>query len=142
MNIKRLLLAIAAGFVFIFVSDILIHGIWMMPDYRATAQMWRTDPEMQARIPWMWLAQLLCATTFTMIWAKGFADRSGLKCACIYGAMMGAFAQVNTLIQYVVAPLPPSIALKWFFVGIAQAVALGVVVYFTYGPAPAERRNC
>lgn len=50
MNIKRLLLAIAAAFVVIFVTDFLIHGIWMMSDYRATQQLWRSDSEMQARI--------------------------------------------------------------------------------------------
>jgi len=32
MNIKRLILAIVVAFVVLWVTDFLIHGIWMMPD--------------------------------------------------------------------------------------------------------------
>ena len=135
MNIKRLIAAIAAAFVFIFASDFLIHGVWMKGDYAATMSLWRPEAEMNARMPWMMAAQILCAVTFVMLWAKGFAERACIGCACMYGLMMGLFSQVSTIITYVVSPLPPGIAVKWFVSGLGQAVLLGLVVFFVYKPA-------
>ena len=36
MNTKRLIIAIVVAFVVLWVTDFLIHGVWMTPDYRAT----------------------------------------------------------------------------------------------------------
>ncbi len=59
MNTKRLILAIVVAFVVLWVTDFLIHGVWMMPDYRGTQQLWRTDAAMGSRMGWMLGAQLL-----------------------------------------------------------------------------------
>ena len=53
MNTKRLILAIVVAFVVLWVTDFLIHGVWMTSDYRATQQLWRTDAEMQSHMGWM-----------------------------------------------------------------------------------------
>jgi hypothetical protein len=135
MNIKRLLLAILAGFVFVFVSDILIHGVWLEPDYQATSTMWRTRPEMQARMLFMWGGQLLFVVCFVGLWAAGLAPHScGLGCAIGYGCLMGLFSQALTLIQYVVTPLPPELAAKWFISGVVQTMLLGVITFGVYQP--------
>ena len=55
MNTKRLILAIVVAFVVLWVTDFLIHGVWMMPDYRGTQQLWRTDAAMGSRMSWMGL---------------------------------------------------------------------------------------
>lgn len=91
---------------------------------------------MTARFPWMMGAHLLIATGFVMIWALGFADRGSAGLACSYGLLIGLLVQATTIITYVVSPLPPSIALKWFFSGIVQSVLLGLVVWLVYKPAP------
>jgi hypothetical protein len=135
MNSKRLLIAIFTGFVFLFGSNFLIHGLWLRPDYMATMSLWRTESEMNARFAWMLSGQLLMAATFVVLWAAGFAGRGGVKCACAYGLFMGLFSQATTLITYVVTPLPGEIALKWFFSGLAQAVVLGCISFFIYKPA-------
>jgi len=57
MNIPRLLIAIVAGFIVIFATDWLIHGIWLVPDYEATKALWRPESEMQAHMHWMLFAQ-------------------------------------------------------------------------------------
>ena len=61
MNIKRLILAIVVAFIVLWVTDFLIHGIWMMPDYRATQSLWRPDADMKSHMGWMLGAQLLFA---------------------------------------------------------------------------------
>ena len=136
MNIKRLILAIVVAFIVLWVTDFLIHGVWMMPDYRTTQQLWRTDAEMMSRMGWMLGAQLLFVITFVIVWAKGFAERtSNISCAFGYGLLMGLFSGVWALIMYVVVPMPGSIAAKWFFAGIAQAMLLGLITFWIYKPS-------
>ncbi len=135
MNTKRLILAIVVAFVVLWVTDFLIHGVWMTPDYRATQQLWRTDAEMQSHMTWMLGAQLLFVVTFVILWAKGFASPTAkVSCALGYGLLMGLFSGVWAIIMYVVVPMPCSIAAKWFFAGIAQTILLGLVTFFVYKP--------
>jgi hypothetical protein len=136
INVKRLLLAIVAVFAVIFFTDFMIHGLWLKPDYTATASLWRTEAEMQSKLPWMFVVYLLAAVTFVMLWARGFANGARLGCAVMFGLMMGLFMQANTIITYVVIPMPASLAIKWFVAGLAQAVLVGIVTFFVYKPAP------
>ena len=137
MNIKRLLLAILAAFATIFVTDYLIHGIWMMPVYRATASLWRPETEMGAYFGWMMGGYLLASTAFVLIWAKGFAAQASPRCAVIYGLCMALFGQAETLIMYAVAPFTLEIVWKWFVAGVLQGVILGLVTHLAYRPAAA-----
>ncbi len=136
MNIKRLILAIVVAFIVLWVTDFLIHGVWMTPDYRATQQLWRTDAEMTSRIGWMLCAQLLFVITFVIVWAKGFASSTAkISCAAGYGLLMGLFSGAWALIIYVIVPMPGSIAVKWFFTGIVQTILLGLVTFWICRPS-------
>ena len=131
MNMKRLLLAIVAAFALIFGTDFLIHGFWLNADYEATKQLWRPENEMQTHFHWMLFAQFLCAATFVIIWAKGFAGRD-IGTGITFGLLMGIFQGIWAMINYVVMPLPGSLATKWFFAGLVQAVLLGIITALIY----------
>ena len=139
MNIKRLLLAVIAAFVFIFATNFLIHGVWLMPDYVATASLWRTNAEMAAHLPWLLASEFLYAAMFVLLWAKGFAREECILCACIYGLCMGLFQQAAMLMIYAVAPMPLELVVKWVVSGLAQGVLLAVVTFFVYKPAPGQK---
>jgi hypothetical protein len=131
MNIKRLILAMVAGFVVIFATDYLIHGLWLVPDYEATKSLWRPEAEMNSRFHWMLLAQIICAVTFVIIWAKGAAGGS-IGSGIVFGLLMGLFQQIWAIVDYVVIPMPGELAAKWFFSGLAQAVLLGIATALVY----------
>ncbi|HEX7515808.1 MAG TPA: hypothetical protein VF345_00830 [Chthoniobacterales bacterium] len=137
MNIKRLILAIIAGWVVIFATDFPIHEIWLKPVYEATKPLWRPDNEMHTRVCWMFFAQFLIAATFVIVWAKGFAGRS-IGTAVAFGLLMGVFQQTWVIILFVVMPMPAELAVKWFFSGLAQAVLLGIVTSLVYKPEPSS----
>ncbi len=139
MNPKRLLIAIAAAFLLITVTDFLVHGLWLGPVYKATHKLWRSDAEMTSLLGWMYGAQLLCATTFVLLWARGFAQNATIPCGILFGLFMGLFSQVHTLIMYVVVPMPGTLAAEWFVSGLGQGVALGVLTFFVYKPAPSGK---
>jgi hypothetical protein len=134
MNIPRLILAIVAGFIVIFATDFLIHGVWLVPDYKATESLWRPESEMQSRFHWLLFAQILCAVTFVIIWAKGAAGTS-MGTAIGFGVLMGLFQQIWAIVNYVVIPMPGALAAKWFFSGVVQAVLLAVITALIYKPA-------
>jgi hypothetical protein len=133
MNMKRLLLAIVAAFAIVWGTDILIHGFWLNPNYEATKSLWRPEAEMYARFYWMFFGQLLCAATFVIIWAKGFAGRD-IATGITFGLLMGMSQQVWAIMNYVVMPVPGVIATKWFIAGVVQSVLLGIVTALIYKP--------
>jgi hypothetical protein len=137
MNIKRLILAIIAGWVMIFATDVLIHDLWLGPVYEATKLLWRPEDEMHTRLCWMFFAQFLVVATFVIVWAKGFAGRSVGR-AVTFGLLMGVFQQTWAIILFVVLPMPAELAVKWFFSGLAQAVLLGIVTSLIYKPEPSS----
>ena len=134
MNTNRFLLSILAGFIFIFGTDFVIHTIWLDADYKATASLWRSEGEMQRRFFIMIFAHVLGAIAFMYIWAKTGWRRRSIADGCFFGFWMGLFAQVGTIILYVVMPMPKELALKWFLVGLAQAVLLGALAALIYKP--------
>jgi len=143
MNTTRLFLAVLAGFAFIFASDFLIHAVWLEADYKATASLWRPEAEMRRRFALMLFAQLLCAVAFMYIWAKTGWRRRTVSDGCVFGLWMGLFAQVMTIVLYVVTPMPKELALKWFLAGLLQAVVLGAIASLVYKPVATlgDRRN-
>jgi hypothetical protein len=137
MNPKRLVLAIIAVFAAVFVTDYLIHEVWLSPDYRATASLWRPGDEMMRHyFGWLLLGEFLWSTTFVVLYAKGFADKACLVCALMFGLFMGMFFQANTLVSYAVQPLPGTLAAKWFIANVAQGVMAGFIAFFVYKPRP------
>jgi hypothetical protein len=136
MNPGRLVVAVLAVFLAYLGTDFLIHEVWLKPDYRATASLWRTEADMQSHFVWLLLAHLLWAAMFVALWARGFAAHNCLLCASIYGLFMGMLCESRTLIWYVVQPLPGILAAKWFVVGAAQGVFLGLITFFAYKPKP------
>ena len=137
MNIKRLILAIVAGWALICATDYLIHELWLAPVYAATKPLWRPESDMPTYFCWLLVAQFLIVITFVIVWAKGFAGRSIGDAVC-FGLLMGVFQQTWAIILFAVMPLPAELAMKWFFAGLVQAVLLGIVTSLVYKPAPAS----
>lgn len=133
MNMTRIVLAIVAAFVAIFGSDILIHHFWLGADYEATKSIWRPDNEMQARMHWMFIAEFFWGTIFVIIWAKGFAG-GNLGTGIVFGLLMGLFQSIWVMVNYVLIPMPGTLAVKWFCSGLFQTVLVGIVVSLVYKP--------
>ena len=141
MNPKRLILAIIAVFAGVFATDFLIHHVWLMGDYKASASLWRPENEMGGHIGWLFGGELLAAVAFVMIYAKGFADKACPLCAVMFGLFMALFSQANTLISYAVQPLPGNLAAKWVVAAVAQGILIGLIVFFVYKPKPCDEKS-
>jgi hypothetical protein len=141
MDRKRLILAIVTVFVFVWLTDFLIHGVWLKSDYSASMGLWRPEAEMQGHMGWVMLGELLATVTFIVLYAKGFATMACPMCAVMFGLFMALFSQANTLITYAVQPIPGSLAVKWFLAAVGQGVLMGLIIFFVYKPKPDDGKN-
>lgn len=134
MNSKPLALAIVAVFAGVWVTDFLIHGVWLANAYKETMSLWRPEAEMRSHMGWLLLGQFLWAATFVLVWSKGFPATASLGGACLFGLTMGVFFQASTLVTYAVQPLPGHLALKWFVSNVAQGGLMGVIAFYVCRP--------
>ena len=141
MNSPRLILSIIAVFIGIFATDFLIHGVWLVPDYKAIPNVLRSDDEMARHFGWILLYQLVCACILSMLWAKTFANRPSAAAALLYGALMGALFQSSSFVSHAVFPLPSSIMTKWVLAGIVQMSLMGLLLHLIYRPLPNPRTS-
>lgn len=111
------------------------HQLWLTPDYQATAEIWRSPAAMQSKMWVMMVSSAVWAFAFTYIFTRGYEGR-GLGEGLRYGLVMGLLIALPKAYEdYVVLPIPYSLALKWCLSGMAMSMLLGVVLSLLYRPA-------
>lgn len=78
---KTHILAVFITFVAVWLTDFLIHGVWLSSAYKATAHLWRPEAEMVAKMPWMLAGQFIVALGIATLYVKAMADRATIRCA-------------------------------------------------------------
>lgn len=135
---KKLLIAILAAFVTIWVTDILIHQVLLASSYAATKSLWRTEDEMMARMHWMFVGQLIVSAGFATIYVKALAEKACIKCAFFFGLCIGLIQGGGQVIMFAVAPYPGSLVAKWVAACLIQSVVVALVLFKVCKPrAPA-----
>ncbi|MCP4665063.1 MAG: hypothetical protein GY849_01750 [Deltaproteobacteria bacterium] len=132
MNIKRLVIAVIVVFLVFQILDFLIHWIILAPAYGDLADVWRQD--MMSKMWMMYISSLILSLLFVYIFIKGYEGR-GIGEGIRYGIIIGLLLNfVGALNQYVVYPIPFSLALQWFIYGMIEFIVCGVVVALIYKP--------
>jgi len=132
MNIKSLLITIVVAFISIWVMDFLIHGFILKETYQATASLWRPEPEMMAKMPFMLIGQFLAAVAFSMLFAACVAEKKCLSCSLKFSLMIGLLFIANNCAMYAVSLYPGSLFIKWSIASIVQFLVLGFIVHQVY----------
>ena len=134
MNFKSLIISIVVAFVAVWVTDFIIHGIWLAPTYGATKQLWRPEAEMMKRMPWMFLGQGIVATAITTIYAAFVAEKRSFQSVLLYAICVALLVGGGNVIMYAVQPYPGSLVAKWFLASVVQMVLIGTVLFWVYRP--------
>ncbi len=132
MNIKRYLIAGIAVFATFQVCDMIIHGQILMKDYAALPSLWR--PDMMPLMWIMWITGVILSFLFVYVFVKGYEARGileGVRYGLIIGLMMNGVGAFN---QYVIYPVPLSLAIQWFVYGMIEFIIAGVVAAAIYRP--------
>jgi hypothetical protein len=134
MNVKKFVFAFIAVYVFLEVTNFLIHGVILTSTYMGLAQVFRPQEEMMGMMWIMYLLDLIWAFFFVFFFVKGYENK-GIMEGLRFGFYIGLFiALINAYSSYVVYPLPYSLALEWFIYGMIQCLLLGVTAALVYKP--------
>jgi len=135
MNIKRYFLAVIAVLATIVVTNIIIHSFILMDTYTSLKQIWR--PDMMNFIWIMYITDIILAFLFVYIFVKGYENKGmleGIRFGFIMGLLLDGLSASG---QFLVYPIPFSLAAQWFIYGIIRFVILGIIVALVYRPKTA-----
>jgi hypothetical protein len=133
---KKTLIAIVAAYVVQFGSSYLIHEIILKPGYNASANLWRTEEAMGHRFWIMLLAQLIFTIGAVLIYQRGVEKKSWIGQGIRFGILLAMVGMVSgTMINYVVIPIPHTLALHQIIAMGIQSIVLGLVIAGICQPA-------
>jgi hypothetical protein len=134
MNLKKLIIAFIAAFVFIFAFDFVLHANLLQNAYSQVATLWRGEADFNAHFHLLALGQAVMAFFFTLIYARGFAG-SGVMGGLRLGIMAGLFLAGLNLIRFAVEPLTRAIFIGWCIGDLLKFAIAGAIVGAIYKPS-------
>lgn len=129
MALKKTIGAIVASFILLSVGGYLIHNVWLMQDYQAHSELWRSQNAMLHRLPHLYIANLLYSIAAVLIYVRGVEAKPWAGQGIRFGVLIALVSAIpNSLVQYVVYPLPHELVLKWIIAGGLLAIVAGLVI--------------
>ena len=126
---KRFLIPLLATFAVIFVTDMVIHGMILKPDYEASKALWRSEAAMQQCMGSMMLGQFMLALGMVLFWLRGSVEKANWQSAFTFGLTAGLLGLAYIPIFYAVQPLPSTLCVKWVVFGLSQTLVTSVVLF-------------
>lgn len=123
---KKIALSIVTIFAVWSLMDMLIHGVWLMPIYKDTADLWRPYPEMKMGL--MHLITFIMAIPFTLGYTLLVNPKTicrGVRWGMVFGVIMGLGSGFGS---YSVLPIPLNLAWGWFFGTIIEFAVAGLIL--------------
>ncbi len=131
VNRKRLVMTVFAVFVFIFISDFVIHGVILSDTYKQTASLWRPEQEMHSYMLWMMIGQFLVAKFFSTLFARGYEGGGAME-GFRFGVLASPLLVAPSFVSYAVTPMPQFLLWAWVGLGLIQGLLAGVVAGLVY----------
>lgn len=110
----------------VFVTDFLIHQVFLKGAYSATASLWRAEEEMAQVWPAMLIGQVMVGFFIFWIYSIGYKGK-GWGEAWRFALYFGALSAGKTLIMFAVTPYTWGILWAWIFWGFVQMWIIGMV---------------
>ncbi|NBX67177.1 MAG: hypothetical protein EBQ96_09300 [Proteobacteria bacterium] len=135
--VKNILIMTAAVFVVTFGFDFLYHGVFLKADYEATANLWRSQTEMQAMMGISLLYHAVLALGVGSLYGLvtknspccGACAKTGLK----FGFLIGLTVGILMFANYIWVPMPLDLAIKWLVGSLAWGIVTGYVLSLVSG---------
>lgn len=131
LNVKRFIFAGIAVFITYEALNFIIHSLILSSTYQAIPEVWR--PDMMSIMWVMNIVSFVFAFLFVYLYSKkqDHTIANGIKLGFMVGLFMLVFPSFN---QYVVYPIPFSLAIIWGLLGLVQLMICGVVASLIYKP--------
>ncbi|UCC80020.1 MAG: hypothetical protein JSW64_01300 [Candidatus Zixiibacteriota bacterium] len=136
MNWKRLLLAALVAFIFLQLSDFLVHWVILKCVYEdlMARGIFRSAGVICGYIWVMIIMTALFSFFFTYIFAKGYEGKGILE-GVRYGIVIGFFwIFVNAYNVFAVIDIPYGLVWSWILAGFIQTIIAGILLALIYKP--------
>ncbi len=128
MELKKTIPAIVVGYIVLAALGYLIHNVWLAPVYREYMTIWRPEEALLQKRWVMWVGQLIFTAMFVWIYTKGVEKKPWPGQGIRYGIIMTLLAVIPAAsTEYVVYPIPYTLAAKWIVAGAVQLIVLGLI---------------
>jgi hypothetical protein len=133
MNTKRWIISSIVIFIAVQIFDYVEHGLILSGAYEPLLGIWRADMN---SVMWiMYVTSLIFAFLFVYIFSKGYEGKGileGVRYGLLIGLLMVGIGIFN---QYVIYPIPFSLAIQWFIYGMVRYGLYGIIAAAIYKPA-------
>jgi uncharacterized membrane protein YsdA (DUF1294 family) len=130
MNYKRVITASAIIFIFAILWNSFIHGVMLRDENAVISNITRSISERN-----MGLSLVLTALlAFLFVWSYAYTARqknwrAGILYGLFFALLAGLLVDLN---QYLLYPIPASLAVKWFISGLVEFCGYGILVSWLY----------
>jgi hypothetical protein len=136
MTKKRITGAVLAGFVWLAAGRYLIHNVWLGSAYMSNPLLWRSQTAMLHRLWVIYLANFILAGAAVLIYVRGIEAKPWLGQGLRFGVLLAlATAVPQSLVEYFVYPISPTLAVGWIIGEGALMLLLGVLLAAICRPA-------
>ncbi len=126
MNAKRFVIAIVPVFVFALVWNGLVNTVILQEANLALSAFARPAEDRNIALALLLTAGIALAFVWTFrLWAREGSLEEGLVHGAVFALLAGLLVDLN---QYLVYPVPASLAAKWFAFGTVEFLVYGVIV--------------
>jgi hypothetical protein len=139
MNTKKLLLSFIVVYILLEVLNYLVHGVLLASTYQMEEikPAFRPEADMTNKMWIMFFTDAVWAFFFVFLFAKGYEGK-GIMEGLRFGLYIGLFwGLVNAYGNYVIIPIPYSLAFQWFIYSLLVSLILGFVTALLYKPSEA-----
>lgn len=129
--VKQVVISAVAVFAVIFGFNWLFHGIYMMPDYKATAALWRSEEEMQGMMHICLIQKGLMSLAIAGLFCWLGKNCGGIGCpvkGAKFGLLIGLLLGASMFGSYMWLPIPLEMAVKWLLGDVVMGVLIGAVL--------------
>lgn len=143
MQNKRFWFAVGAVWLVMFITDWVLHGMWLGPLYEQTPTFWKSMDDAKAMMWASWLGNAIFAWAFIWIYTKGISHDNLWHQAFRYALAILMVSKVPTLLgQWTYYAFPNELLWKWGVIYLIQALACAFTMTWVYRPSltPASQR--
>jgi len=136
MNVKRFVIGCLVTYVVVQCLGFLINTVFLGETYGSMAEVWRPEAEMMAKTWVMFLTSMLWTVLFCYIFTRGYEGK-GVAEGIRYGFLIGLFWLPVAYENFVIFPIPISLAHIWGVTTIVTCMIYGAVFAAIYRPKEA-----
>ena len=126
---KKFWISVVALFVLSMLIGMVVHGMWLGPEYAKLTSLFRNEADSQKHFWAMLLAHLFIAVSFTLIYLRGREAKPFVGQGVRFGLIVAMLTAIPTyLIYYAVQPMPEALVVKQLVADTIGYVLMGVVV--------------